>query len=1097
MSGDKVWVYKYRTTRNATVCQIYGWSNTTNACAVSIDISILGSCLPIIVTDESKFAAIKDNFGARCIHTFDGIFTALCDLDPFELLHGKPRSGCCYLVQFPSYALDVIENHFLENERAYGCSLVARRRSIDLLHYLIAEKFHGRNSYGWMTTTFNWEPLQLSQRTALKNQIIREKINYVDFVAGITRLDANPPSIPCISYDIEVINPIMNEFPTTFTTDNTIAIISCACFDFNFSILKEENIRVESFVVLDNTDDGVEAWKPNKKLKGHRRWFFKTERELLEAFMDFLQRAVFVTGWFIHAFDSVFLTDRLTDHFGFSFYQNFSECGMRMNDISGHVGYVAKNINFLHFDHQEEIDGFFLKSKYLLNIKTSDSLNDVASILGYGTKIPIKISDMNRDFTAKWNGESVSINVYIDYCEQDSMLAAYIAAESLDLAIEIAFEANTNPQTINSTFARTKFLASTLMRESFQYREPIAQKYFHQKSLTSEFDRTLWSAKAHEKYQGALVQLPDNGGCYYGTVVNFDVASMYPSILLEYNLTDQSMFTFPSEEYIESLEWFDDDMKEKFHFFEIENQIIASLKESITTKPSVLVQFINRKLKERKEIKIAMKTTADDVSKRRFNARQNVLKIQVNSLYGNLGMVPYTGNFLSHLPAASTITALGRNIISKLMKYIESRQFTIIYCDTDGVFLYSKESLSKWYIDEILQDINRAVLQNGKISLACEDVGDFFFGLKKKRYIFRLRNGQFKLNGLKKMDAQLKTTITELIKSSINTVINYIKTPFIWHNSDEASKQSHRVHPDLINYLKQFVAETFTSFEKNRLFVKVKPMKEYKNPTYLSIHTDFQYAYHINEARVSNEVEYVHLVYETGHTQKTIMLKESIGAMECYYNIIPLIKNCAHLDDICRFFLNTPIEKIILKIQHSLIDPIKSLVNEQIGDNLISTKIDRTSEICNWYTYFMKRKVVFDCRASMPGFTELRDWYGFLHTSNINHKLCQRIDVKLENTYIDFTRPCISIGKSKFILATLLLDTASLFFIDTQDVSDVTIMAALCESLGHQLTLQELRQLENAPLCVLETQVGYFVFQFGKLNSYSMYSIECKKKLNL
>jgi DNA polymerase I len=99
--------------------------------------------------------------------------------------------------------------------------------------------------------------------------------------------------------------------------------------------------------------------------------------------------------------------------------------------------------------------------------------------------------------------------------------------------------------------------------------------------------------------------------------------------------------------------------------------------------PTVVEDLLNTRANVKKQLKVER----DPENKRILQAKQLALKDLSNSLYGYVG---YARSRLYVMDIANTITAFGRDTITKTRKIIEENfPVKVIYADTDSVFLKS------------------------------------------------------------------------------------------------------------------------------------------------------------------------------------------------------------------------------------------------------------------------------------------------------------------------------------------------------------------------------------------------------------------------
>ena len=120
-----------------------------------------------------------------------------------------------------------------------------------------------------------------------------------------------------------------------------------------------------------------------------------------------------------------------------------------------------------------------------------------------------------------------------------------------------------------------------------------------------------------------------------------DVASLYPSIMLQFNC-------FPVTDQL---------------------QIFRHLLTDLRT--------------FRLESKTRMRAEKDPASQRYFHALQNTFKILINSFYGYLGFAQ--GHF-ADFDAAARVTQIGRDLLQKMIARLNERGAQVIEVDTDGIY---------------------------------------------------------------------------------------------------------------------------------------------------------------------------------------------------------------------------------------------------------------------------------------------------------------------------------------------------------------------------------------------------------------------------
>lgn len=85
----------------------------------------------------------------------------------------------------------------------------------------------------------------------------------------------------------------------------------------------------------------------------------------------------------------------------------------------------------------------------------------------------------------------------------------------------------------------------------------------------------------------------------------------------------------------------------------------------------------------RLEAKASMRAAKDRAERQHFHALQNTFKILINSFYGYLGFAQ--GHF-ADFDAAARVTQIGRELLQKMIDWLNARGAQVIEVDTDGIY---------------------------------------------------------------------------------------------------------------------------------------------------------------------------------------------------------------------------------------------------------------------------------------------------------------------------------------------------------------------------------------------------------------------------
>lgn len=202
------------------------------------------------------------------------------------------------------------------------------------------------------------------------------------------------------------------------------------------------------------------------------------------------------------------------------------------------------------------------------------------------------------------------------------------------------------------------------------------EKYFHA-------NQSIPQPSEVKPYAGAFSKSFVQG--VYQNVLHFDVASLYPSLLLhlDRNPVNDSLGVF-----------------------------IPMLKELRTY---------------RLEYKKLAREETDPVLRKEYDARQASYKILINSFYGYLG---FGGARFADGDLAAEVTKQGRGLIQQLIAEFERLGCTVLEADTDGIYLASEEYFST---PETLLDKVSQIMPDG-IELEFDGRYQSMFCYKAKNY---------------------------------------------------------------------------------------------------------------------------------------------------------------------------------------------------------------------------------------------------------------------------------------------------------------------------------------------------------------------------
>jgi len=246
-----------------------------------------------------------------------------------------------------------------------------------------------------------------------------------------------------------------------------------------------------------------------------------------------------------------------------------------------------------------------------------------------------------------------------------------------------------------------------------------------------------------KKYVGALVIDPKPG--IHFNVVVVDFASLYPSIMKEYNISYETV-NCPHEQC-------------KTNLVPNTSTWICRLKKGIISEFVGIIRDIRvnvfKKLSKDKSI---------EQSKREFyNVIQGALKVFINAIYGVTGSETFQ---FYYLPSAEAVTIYGRYIIEQAIKKAEKLNLKIIYGDTDSLFIKNPEQ-------KLLEKLMEDIYNTYRLKLEVDKIYKYVvLSSRKKNYFGVTKEGSLDIKGLqgKKSNTPpyIKTIFYDILKKLKN-----------------------------------------------------------------------------------------------------------------------------------------------------------------------------------------------------------------------------------------------------------------------------------------------------------------------------------------
>ena len=377
-----------------------------------------------------------------------------------------------------------------------------------------------------------------------------------------------------------------------------------------------------------------------------------------------------LTGWNVVDFDLAFL-QQVAKRTGHSLKLGRDGGDLRLRKAEGYFGSGQATIpGRVVLDGLDLLRGAFVRME-------DYSLEAVSrQVLGEGKAVQGEVRDRVEEILSNYRH---NLEAFATYARTDARLP-------LDIVERL--------QLVSLAFARSRLtgmppdrVSASIASFDFLYLAALARRGIVAPTVRSDDSRVFASQAGGQVFE-PLVGVHDN-------VWVFDFKSLYPSIIRTYGI-DPLNFVPPGEEQ-------DDDA------------VVggARFRRGTREAPAILPDMLDGLFPQRE----AAKKRGDDVA-------SQAIKILMNSFYGVLGTPACR---FSNPAIAGAITAQGRHLLSWLKRWFEGEGFTVLYGDTDSVFVLSgcasvgeSEALAKQLVAKVNAELGRTVAEESAVESRLE-----------------------------------------------------------------------------------------------------------------------------------------------------------------------------------------------------------------------------------------------------------------------------------------------------------------------------------------------------------------------------------------
>ena len=528
-------------------------------------------------------------------------------------------------------------------------------------------------------------------------------------VSWIPIFEAPPPQVKAVAIDIEVFTPAIGRIPDAETAPYPIISVAIASNDGlkKVLVLIRENMKL--------TENQIKMLKEGE----YEVEFYDSEKAMIMELMRIIRQYSILLTYNGDNFDLAYL------------YNRALALGIPKDMIIFKKGNDKFEIKHgIHIDLYRFYDIAAIKTYAFGNKYKEVNLDAVASALLGEHKVQLtkSISELNYFELAHYNfrDAKLTINLFTfdDYLPWKLMV---LVSRISKLGIEDL----------------TRKQVSAWIKNLFFWEHRRRKYLIPNKEDIIAMKGTVKSSAIikGKSYQGAFVFEP-SAGIFFNVVV-LDFASLYPTIIKQYNISYETVNAPNCKEYYEVPE--------------VGHKICKDV-EGITSQIVGLLRDYRVKIYKKK----AKDKSLDPKVREWYNTVQAAMKVYINASYGVLGAESFE---LYCPPAAESITAYGRFAIKSTMEYAKKHKIVVLYGDTDSMFLWDPPR-------ELLDDIIEWVKKNFGLEIEIDKVYRFvaFTGLKKN-YIGVYPEGDIDVKGL----LGKKRNTPQFVKEAFISMIEMIK----------------------------------------------------------------------------------------------------------------------------------------------------------------------------------------------------------------------------------------------------------------------------------------------------------------------------------
>ena len=543
---------------------------------------------------------------------------------------------------------------------------------------------------------------------------------------------------------------------------------------------------------------------------------FRSEEGMLNAFLGYWQENYpdIVTGWNVQLFDMPYIANRVERILGEKFVKLLSPwrlVSQREIFIRGRKQFAVDTLGISTLDYLE------LYRKFTYSNQESYRLDHICNVELGEKKLDHSEFDTFKEFYEKDWQKFIEYNIHdvrlVDKLDEKMKL--------IDLAFTMAYDAKVNYEDI---FSQVRMWDNYIYNELNKRKIAIPPKKEATKST---------------QYAGAYVKEPKPGR--YDWVVNFDLNSLYPHLIMQYNISPETLWqTRHSDASVEGILKKETEIDGEFavcaNGAQYRKDVQGFLPLMMQKMYDSRVIFKKKMIKAKQEYE---KNPSIELTKEiaRCNNIQMAKKISLNSAYGAIGNEHFRYYRLAN---AEAITLSGqvsiRWIENKMNGYLNKLLSTdkvdyVIASDTDSIYLNLGPVVTKFFgnksddknkivelLDKVCQDRLEPFIEKSyqeladyvsaydqKMIMKRENIADRGIWTAKKRYILnvwdsegvRYKEPKMKIMGLETARSSTPQYFRDKLYAAFKIIIGKTNDELISFVNDVRTETSNRPYEEV------------------------------------------------------------------------------------------------------------------------------------------------------------------------------------------------------------------------------------------------------------------------------------------------------------